>query len=75
VVVLGDAHVYRDHFDGLREQLARPPRPSPTLRFGRSPDETLRGLLATSKEEGLRLSDFVLEGYDPHPAIRLPMAV
>ncbi len=62
---LGDAHLYLNHLDQAREQLARTPRPFPRLRL----NPEVGDLLA------FRYEDFVLEGYDPHPAIKAPIAV
>jgi thymidylate synthase len=65
VHTLGDAHLYRNHFDQAREQLARVPRAFPRMRL--NPD--VKDLF------GFRYEDFALEGYDPLPAIRAPIAV
>ncbi len=65
VHTLGDAHLYLNHLDQAREQLARAPRELPVMRL--NPD--VRDLLA------FRYEDFSLQGYDPHPAIRAPIAV
>jgi thymidylate synthase len=62
---LGDAHLYQNHFDQAREQLGRAPRPLPTLRL----NPAVRDLFAFTYD------DFTLEGYDPHPAIKAPIAV
>jgi thymidylate synthase len=62
---LGDAHLYSNHVDQAKEQLERAPRPMPRLRL----DPSVSDLFA------FRYEDFTLEGYDPHPAIRAPIAV
>jgi thymidylate synthase len=61
----GDTHLYLNHVDAVNEQLARSPRPFPTLKILRKPDSI----------DGFRIEDFVVEGYDPHPAIRAEVAV
>jgi len=65
VHTLGDAHLYRNHFDQAHLQLSREPKALPLMRI--NPDVT--DLFAFTYE------DFKLEGYDPHPAISAPIAV
>jgi thymidylate synthase len=65
VHTLGDAHLYLNHLDQAREQLTRAPRPLPVMRL----NPAVRDLFA------FRYEDFTLEGYDPHPAIKAPIAV
>ncbi|MEX2240378.1 MAG: thymidylate synthase [Burkholderiales bacterium] len=65
VLTLGDAHLYLNHLAQAREQLARAPRPFPRMRL----DPAVRDLFE------FRYEDFTLEGYEPHPAIKAPIAV
>ncbi len=65
VHTFGDAHLYLNHLDQAREQLEREPRPRPVMRL----NPEVRDLFA------FRYEDFTLERYDPHPAIRAPVAV
>jgi thymidylate synthase len=65
VHTLGDAHLYDNHVEQAREQLARPPRPLPTLRLNPAVDDLF----------AFRYEDIAIEGYDPHPPIKAPVAV
>jgi thymidylate synthase len=65
VHTFGDAHLYLNHIEQARLQLARPPRPLPGMRLNPS----VRDLLA------FRYEDFTLENYDPHPHIKATVAV
>jgi thymidylate synthase len=66
IIQLGDAHVYRDHVEALEEQLKRTPRQFPSLRWAREGIEDIDEFV---------FSDFVVEGYDPHPSIAMKMSV
>ena len=65
VHTLGDTHLYSNHFEQARKQLTRVPGPLPTMHL--NPD--VMDLFA------FRYGDFRLEGYDPAPSIRAPIAV
>jgi thymidylate synthase len=65
VHVLGDTHLYHNHFDQARLQLSREPRPLPRM--------AIHGAAASVLD--FRFEDFELLGYEPHPAIRAPVAV
>ena len=61
----GDAHLYRNHLEQARQQLARTPRPLPTLEITRRVESIF----------DFRYEDFALLGYDPHPHIAAAVAV
>ena len=61
----GDTHLYSNHVEQAREQLSRTPRALPKMRL----NPNVRDLFAFD------FDDFVLEGYEPHPAIKAPVAV
>ena len=65
VHTLGDAHLYLNHVEQARLQLTREPRPLPTLRLNP----------ARTEIDSFDIADVELSGYDPHPAIKAPIAV
>ncbi|MEE6464320.1 hypothetical protein FKM82_006231 [Ascaphus truei] len=62
---MGDAHVYLNHIDPLKIQLQREPRPFPKLKILRTVENI----------NDFKADDFQIEGYDPHPTIKMEMAV
>jgi len=65
ILTLGDAHLYLNHLEQAREQLGRTPRPFPRMRLNPARRELL----------DFQYEDFTLEGYEPYPAIKAPIAV
>ena len=65
VHTFGDAHIYRNHFDQIREQLSREPRPLPRMLL--NPE--------VKSIDDYKYEDFTLEGYDPWPAIKGEVSV
>ncbi len=65
VHTFGDLHLYSNHLEQALTQLAREPRPLPKMKI--NPD--IKNIF------DFKYEDFVLEGYDPHPAIKAPVAI
>ena len=62
---IGDAHLYLNHLEQADKQLAREPKPLPTLRLNPDVGDMFE----------FRYEDFTLENYAPYPGIRAPIAV
>lgn len=67
-MVLGDAHVYVDHIEALKEQMQREPREFPGLTIRR--DDRGKGNV-----DGWKLEDFEVTGYKPHASVKMKMSV
>ena len=65
VHTFGDAHLYNNHIEQARTQLARDPRLVPAMHFDRDVESIF----------DFRFEDFRLADYDPHPHIKAPIAV
>jgi thymidylate synthase len=73
---IGDAHIYENHMDMVKEQLTRTPFAAPQLRISdRVPDFARTGKYEPEWLEQIEPSDFSLEGYEHHAPITAPMAV
>ncbi|MDD4333223.1 MAG: thymidylate synthase [Patescibacteria group bacterium] len=64
VHTFGDVHIYSNHFDQIKEQLSREPKPFPTMKL----NPEIKNI------DDFKYSDFTLENYDPHPAIKAEIA-
>jgi thymidylate synthase len=65
VHTFGDLHLYSNHLEQAKLQLSREPRPLPIMKI----NPVVRNIFE------FKFEDFVLEGYDPHPAIKAPVAI
>jgi thymidylate synthase len=65
VHTFGDAHIYNNHMDQVNLQLSREARPYTTMNINPNVEDIL----------DFKFEDFSLEGYDPHPGIKAPVAV
>jgi dihydrofolate reductase/thymidylate synthase len=64
-IVIGDAHIYADHVEPMKQQILREPRPFPVIRI--NPDKT--------DIDSFVFEDFEIIGYDPHPTLKMKMIV
>ena len=62
---MGDVHIYSNHFDAVKEQIARAPKPFPTMNI--NPD--------IKDIDNFKFEDFELTGYNPHPKIKAPITL
>ena len=61
----GDFHIYKNHLEQVKTQLSREPKALPKLVIKRKPESIF----------DYKFEDFEIEGYDPHPAIKAPVAI
>ncbi|MGB1094284.1 MAG: thymidylate synthase [Bacteroidia bacterium] len=65
VHTFGDAHIYSNHMEQVNKQLSREPKPYPKMKLNPKVTDLF----------DFDFEDFTLEGYDPHPGIKAPVAV
>jgi len=65
IITTGDSHIYNNHIEQVKTQLAREPRQLPTLKILRKPDSIY----------DYHFDDFALDGYDPHPHIKAAVSI
>lgn len=65
VHTFGDAHIYLNHMEQVKKQLSREPKPYPKIKLNPNVTDLF----------DFDFEDFTLEGYDPHPGIKAPVAV
>ncbi len=80
IASLGDAHIYQNQIDGVKEQLSREPRNLPSLEINNDPflnyslDSNETKTPIDHLINDLSHSDFKIVGYDPHPTIKIPLS-
>jgi thymidylate synthase len=82
IISFGDLHIYKNHLEQVGQQLSRDPRPLPRLHIMRWDNDSIwnrtdgsGGDVALARLMAIEERDIVLEGYDPHPAIKAEVAV
>jgi thymidylate synthase len=67
VHTFGDAHIYKNSINQVKEQLTREPKKLPKL--------IMPSINSIDDLQNLSVDDFILDGYESHPAIKAPMAI